>query len=400
MLVMSKIYDVIIAGGSISGLLAARELSSHNGISVLVLEDDYEVGTPEHCGGLVSMSAVEKLQILPSATSIQNKVRKAEILSPSNGFDIDAGNQKVIVLDRREFDKQIAFEAQDYGAEIRVRCSVRSVVELTHDFESNNINDGNIYLVSTSEGEMKCKYFIDARGVGSIIRKNRTGALQTAQYEVYAPWIDSDAIEVKFDNIRFPGFFAWIIPTDSGKGKVGVGGRAINVVDALKSYLNSKGSRYNIVRKVYSPIWVMGPLESFLCGRKYLIVGDAAGQTKPTTAGGIFTCGMGGILAGRATANAINTSDQELLKEYEREWFLEFNSEFKKMLLARRLLERLDNRGLDEVFASVSQSEIDFISQSGDFDFHSTALARVIGAKKATSIIKSVLSNELRRLFD
>ena len=397
---MSKIYDVIIAGGSISGLLAARELSSHNGISVLVLEEDYEVGTPEHCGGLVSMSAVEKLQILPSATSIQNKVRKAEILSPSNGFDIDAGNQKVIVLDRREFDKQIAFEAQDYGAEIRVRCSVRSVVELTHDFESNNINDGNIYLVSTSEGEMKCKYFIDARGVGSVIRKNRTGALQTAQYEVYAPWIDSDAIEVKFDNIRFPGFFAWIIPTDSGKGKVGVGGRAINVVDALKSYLNSKGSRYNIVRKVYSPIWVMGPLKSFLCGRKYLIVGDAAGQTKPTTAGGIFTCGMGGILAGRATANAINTSDQELLKEYEREWFSEFNSEFKKMLLARKLLERLDNRGLDEVFASVSQSEIDFISQSGDFDFHSTALARVIGAKKATSIIKSVLSNELRRLFD
>ena len=360
---MSKIYDVIIAGGSISGLLAARELSSHNGISVLVLEEDYEVGTPEHCGGLVSMSAVEKLQILPSATSIQNKVRKAEILSPSNGFDIDAGNQKVIVLDRREFDKQIAFEAQDYGAEIRVRCSVRSVVELTHDFESNNINDGNIYLVSTSEGEMKCKYFIDARGVGSVIRKNRTGALQTAQYEVYAPWIDSDAIEVKFDNIRFPGFFAWIIPTDSGKGKVGVGGRAINVVDALKSYLNSKGSRYNIVRKVYSPIWVMGPLESFLCGRKYLIVGDAAGQTKPTTAGGIFTCGMGGILAGRATANAINTSDQELLKEYEREWFSEFNSEFKKMLLARKLLERLDNRGLDEVFASVNRKLISYHNQ-------------------------------------
>jgi digeranylgeranylglycerophospholipid reductase len=73
---VSKIYDVIIAGGSISGLLAARELSSHNGISVLVLEEDYEVGTPEHCGGLVSMSAVEKLQTLPSAKSIQNKVKR------------------------------------------------------------------------------------------------------------------------------------------------------------------------------------------------------------------------------------------------------------------------------------------------------------------------------------
>ena len=397
---MSKIYDVIIAGGSISGLLAARELSRHNGISVLVLEEDYEIGTPEHCGGLVSMSAIEKLQILPSSASIQNKVIKAKILSPSSGFDINADHQKVIVLDRREFDKQIAFEAQDIGAEIRVRCSVRSVVEHTNTLASNNVNEGNFYSISTSEGEMKCKFFIDARGVGSIINKNRTGVLQTAQYEVYAPWIDSDSIEVKFDNIKFPGFFAWIIPTGQGKGKVGVGGRAINVVDALNSYLNSKGSRYNIVRKVYSPIWIMGPLQTFLCGPRYLIVGDAAGQTKPTTAGGIFTCGMGGILAGSTIATAIDSDQQESLKKYEMDWFSLFNSEFNKMLLARKLFERLDNKGLDEIFTSISQSEIDFISQSGDFDFHSAALSRIIRAKKATTIIKSVLSNEFRRLFD
>jgi flavin-dependent dehydrogenase len=129
-------------------------------------------------------------------------------------------------------------------------------------------------------------------------------------------------------------------------------------------------------------------------------VGDAAGQTKPTTAGGIFTCGMGGILAGRSIATAINSGQQEALKEYEMDWFSMFNSEFNKMLLARKLFERLDNKGLDEVFTSISRSEIDFISKSGDFDFHSTALSRIITAKKATTIIKSVLSNEFRRLFD
>ena len=125
-----------------------------------------------------------------------------------------------------------------------------------------------------------------------------------------------------------------------------------------------------------------------------------AGQTKPTTAGGIYTCGMGGILAGRSMANAIETCNQDLLKEYEKEWFLLFNTEFNKMLLARKIFERLDNRGLDEIFASVSHSEIDLVSQTGDFDFHSTALSRIIGAKKATGIIKSVLSNEIRRLLD
>ena len=48
-----KKYDVIVAGGSISGLLAAREIAK-KGFSVLVLAEGFEVGTPDHCGGLVS----------------------------------------------------------------------------------------------------------------------------------------------------------------------------------------------------------------------------------------------------------------------------------------------------------------------------------------------------------
>ena len=47
-------YDVVIAGGSVSGLLAAREIAG-GGLSVIVLEEDAEIGTPEHCGGLVSI---------------------------------------------------------------------------------------------------------------------------------------------------------------------------------------------------------------------------------------------------------------------------------------------------------------------------------------------------------
>jgi len=45
-------YDVVVAGGSVAGLLSAREISAE-GYSVLVIEEDYEIGTPEHCGGLV-----------------------------------------------------------------------------------------------------------------------------------------------------------------------------------------------------------------------------------------------------------------------------------------------------------------------------------------------------------
>ena len=54
------LYDVVIAGGSIAGLLCAREIAK-SGHSVLVLEDDDEIGTPEHCGGLVSISGLDEL---------------------------------------------------------------------------------------------------------------------------------------------------------------------------------------------------------------------------------------------------------------------------------------------------------------------------------------------------
>ena len=40
-------YDVVVAGGSVAGLLSAREIAS-KGFSVLVIEEDYEIGTPEH----------------------------------------------------------------------------------------------------------------------------------------------------------------------------------------------------------------------------------------------------------------------------------------------------------------------------------------------------------------
>jgi digeranylgeranylglycerophospholipid reductase len=390
---MSDNYDVIVAGGSISGLLAGREIAA-KGLSVAILEEDAEIGTPEHCGGLVSISGIENLGIIPSSNAIENKIKYARISSYSKAFELNAEQQKVIVLDRRVFDKQIAFQTQRMGGDIRTRCPMRSIIKKNDSVGDNNYH----YDIRTSEGNLKCNYFIDARGVSSILQRNREGVLQSAQYEVYASWIQHDTIEVKFDSERYPGFFAWIIPTGSGRGKVGVAGKSINAMTALKAYMDSKGQIYSVIRKVYAPIWVRGPLEAFIYGRT-LIIGDAAGQTKPTTAGGIYTCGMGGILAGRAIAKAIKQNNDNSLNEYQQNWFSIFKEEFDKMIVARHLLERLDNKAIDGLFLTISQAETEKLSKTGDFDFHSSALAKILGAKGAAKIIKTVLGNEIRRLL-
>jgi geranylgeranyl reductase family protein len=396
MLFMPDYYDVIIAGGSVSGLLAGREIAAR-GLSVAILEEDAEIGTPEHCGGLVSINGIQNLGIIPSSNAIENKIKYARIFSYSKIFELNAEEQKVIVLDRRVFDKQIAFQTQRMGGDIRVRCSMRSISKKN---DSGNDDHRHYYYdVRTSEGNLKCNYFVDARGVTSILQRNREGVLQSAQYEVYASWIERDTIEVKFDSERYPGFFAWIIPTGRGKAKVGVAGKSINAANALKSYMDSKGQPYSVIRKVYAPIWVRGPLETFVYGRT-LIIGDAAGQTKPTTAGGIYTCGMGGIFAGRAIAKSIEQNNDKLLYDYQKNWFSIFKEEFDKMIIARRLLERLDNEAIDELFSTITQVETEQLSKTGDFDFHSSALAKMLGAKGAAKIIKTVLGNEIRRLLN
>jgi geranylgeranyl reductase family protein len=378
-------YDVIVAGGSISGLLAAREASAR-GLSVLVIEEDMEIGTPEHCGGLVSLNGMKNLGILPKSNVLHRNVKKAEIFSPlGSSFTINAEKQGVIAIDRRAFDKQVAQQAANHGADIRVKCSVKSFEE-----EDERVN------VKTTDGDAQCKVIVDARGCASIIERNRSGVLLSAQYEVYADWIGEN-VEVYFDQQNYPSFFAWVIPTGNNTAKVGAAGKAINSSKALQSFLDGKGG-HTVIRKVFAPIWVLGPIDHFVSGR-IVCVGDAAGQTKPTTAGGIYTCGMAGMFAGRAIANALANNDLQLLQRYQREWLEIFKNEFDRMLLARRVFEHLDNKAIDEMFKLITSETIDSVSKSGDFDFHSQALSKLLSVEGALKIAKAVLGSEVRKLF-
>ena len=385
---MNEEYDVIVAGGSVSGLLAAREIAS-KGHSVLVLEEDSEIGTPEHCGGLVSLGAVSKLGILPRNNVIQNQIKAARICSPSRNFEINAVNQKVIVLERREFDKQIALQSTKLGAKIMTKCSVRGA-----KYTANSPD--KFFSVMTSDGQFRSRYYVDAKGISSLVQNDRSGILLAAQYEIYAPWIEKDTVIVEFDNLRYPGFFAWIIPTGEGSGKVGVAGKSINTAQSLMCYLESKGSSFSVIRRIFAPIWVKGPIDKFINGRT-VVIGDAAGQTKPTSAGGIYTCGLAGILAGRAIAKAIESKNDDLLMGYPVYWTRIFGKEFRNMVIFRKLLERLDNDALDQMFSNVNSTNIDTVSKTGDFDFHAVSIRKILNAT-GLKIFKTLIGNESRRL--
>ena len=69
---------------------SAREIA-RNKNSVLVIEEDYEIGTPEHCGGLVSTKGLEKLGIIPFSKTFDHLIESAKIHSPNgNSFSINS----------------------------------------------------------------------------------------------------------------------------------------------------------------------------------------------------------------------------------------------------------------------------------------------------------------------
>ena len=376
-------YDVVIAGGSISGLMSAREIAK-KGHSVLVLEEGFEIGTPDHCGGLVSKSALVELGIEPTEKTFDSMIDSALIYAPSGKhIEINSKKQKVIVVNRRELDKQVARQAEQAGAEIRVKTGFKEKTKIG---------------VKTTDGEIGCKVLVDCRGVGALINNERDGVLLSAQYEVYADWIEDGKVEVYFDNIKYPGFFAWIIPSGNGAGKVGIAGREINVSNLMEQFLKNKGN-HSTIRKIFAPIWIKGPIKKFVV-ENTVIAGDAAGQSKPTTAGGIYSCGMGGIFAGNAITKYLESADQVQLKQYQKNWHDKFGKEFEKQRLARKILERVDNKTIDTIFDTITPKITDEISNKDDFDFHAIAIVKLLGMRKSLNAAQNIMSAEIKRILN
>ncbi|MEE9283011.1 MAG: dehydrogenase, partial [Nitrososphaerales archaeon] len=191
--------------------------------------------------------------------------------------------------------------------------------------------------------------------------------------------------------------FTWIIPTSERTAKVGAAGKGINSFRTLDRFVHEKGG--SILKRVAAPIIVGGPIKNFINGR-IIKAGDAARQTKPSTAGGIYSGGIGGILAGDSIAKAVRTGNPRTLAEYEKKWRRIFGREFSSTLRARAVFETLRNKHLSRILDELasSQNTLNLLSSHGDFDFHSAALLKAIGTGTVIKILKTVAAAELSRL--
>ncbi len=144
---------------------------------------------------------------------------------------------------------------------------------------------------------------------------------------------------------------------------------------------------------------VSGPITPFIKDR-VVAVGDAAGQTKPTTAGGIYTGGIGGMIAGQKIAESLIGDNPSILSLYEKDWMARFGSEFVFLKNARRIIRLLTDNQIDNIFMSLKGSGIEeFVSEDGDFDFHSKSILKALGMKGMSRLVTSMAKREIKTLL-
>ncbi len=213
---------------------------------------------------------------------------------------------------------------------------------------------------------------------------------------MYGTWFEKSTVEVYLDPIDAPGFFKWVIPISSNVAKIGVAGLGINTFSILDSFVKEKNAVP--LRKSAAPIICSGTSKKFVDGR-IVKAGDSCGQPKPTTGGGIYTGGYGGLLAGRAVHNAIENNDMKLLDNYEKEWRAKFGDEFRTQLYARNVFSKMNSGQLDKLFDMVNSSGVaKKISDEGDFDRHSIAIVKAFGIGNLFSALGIVITNEIKNL--
>ncbi|MEM2323452.1 MAG: NAD(P)/FAD-dependent oxidoreductase [Candidatus Bathyarchaeia archaeon] len=381
-----KIYDVAVIGGGPAGLSAATSASRFNADTIL-FEEHESIGLPWHCAGVVSSRMIRYLNLGGSEKTILSSFDTVDVyLSLRYVFSIRSSIPQ-LVLDRAAFDRFLADRASSYGVKLILRSRVRSL----------NYADGNLIDISTDGSSYKCRIAILAEGLPGVLARSlgfnlrKLTMLPSIQYLVHvAPNLDMGIVEVHLLQGLSPPFFAWVIPIDKGVCRVGLASyRSTQLKPFIEAFLSRRFNSWRMISKSRWLIPIGGPLDRTVKGH-VILVGDVAGQAKPTTGGGIISSIACGMIAGSIAGSASVEDEYSILDQYESLWRSFFDFKFKIQKIARKAVDRMRWTILSSMVESISDMNREF--RVVDLDTQIDLISKLISSPRIVfTILKSLL---------
>jgi digeranylgeranylglycerophospholipid reductase len=353
-------YDVVVIGAGPAGSITAKT-AAEKGLSVLLIEKRQEIGDPVRCAEGVSKVWLRK-HIEPDHRWICADVKGSRIFAP-DGTMIEmseeiAGAEVGYVLERKIFDRALAYEAAKAGAEVIVKTRATDLI-----IENNFVKGVKVSHLGQSY-DIKAKIVIGADGVESKV--GRWAGINTAikpvdietcaQYLMSNTGIDQNYCYFYLGNEIAPAGYVWIFPKGNDMANVGIGilgnksGNGKHAIDYLNDFVNDKYPDAKILEVDVGGVPVSGSIEKTVA-YGLMLVGDAARQSDPITGGGIINAMEAGKIAGEVAYNAIsrNNVSADSLNEYEEKWRETIGREIDNSLIVKDTFTKFSDKELNSL---------------------------------------------------
>jgi len=321
-------FDLIVVGGGVAGSYLASQIKGRN--KVLLIERKKEIIPKD--SGIVS-TRFNLLFGKNGQRFIKNEITRMDCVSPiGKTFSLSSEQPFAYILRREKFEEELRKNA---AKKAEIVYANTSGVRFFHDHVS----------VKTDQGEYHAKLVAGCDGAGSVVRnamgvekpKTALGIMVKTKTRL------EGNIQVFFNKYYSPDFFSWVIPQNNEYGLM----TAIRPGDYANYF----------VRDMYLPAGKMYAYQiPYTYTKSYanraVLVGDACGQNKPLTGGGIMFSMIGAGHAARIINDALemNKTNAQFLSFYEKYWKKELAWEIEKQFMLRMVYRKLTNKEIDDMF--------------------------------------------------
>lgn len=358
------LYDIIVVGAGPSGSQTSYLLAKEN-YRVLLLDKG---PGKKICTGIVSDETFQKFAV--DRACVIRPISSIDLISPSSfTFQYRHPSPFAHVTDRDAFDYFLLNRAREAGVECSLDSLVRDV----------RTKEGGVEVLYDNGGEkrmVRARILVLALGLNAaILRKlgfepppSLTGIQAEVDFE------GEDRIKVYLGRDIAPASFAWFVPLGNGRARIGLttNGKARDYFNRFLELPYIKNGMNGQAMEISSRPIPYGMTDKTY-GQRILLVGDAAGQTKTTTGGGIHYGLIGAEAASRVIQMAFSKGDftETTLGLYEEAWKREFSSEIETGIKLREMYSKLKDTQVDNIVKFANKDGVAaLIRNRAKFDWH------------------------------